>query len=137
MAKSRSTTPYPTIRRQSLGRPTDATGVKGVFQLLGSAYRIPQLGAVQKANAGRVHQRDRGFNLPTGIGNHPAQPCLGIVLGAPIITAFSLDDDGPTARFLDEDVGAATPYEDLACVLTSRVPTSAQQAQNLAQRDVQ
>ena len=54
-----------------------------------------------------------------------------------MIAAFSLNDDGPTTRFLNEDIGTTAAYEHLACLLTSRLPTSAQQAQHLAQSDVQ
>ena len=128
---------YPSLRRQAFGQTSGAACVERVFQPLRVTYRIAQHEAVERVDDGRVNQRDHRFYLATCTGDYAAQPCLGVILGARMIAAFSLNDDGPTARFLDEDVGATPSYEHVACLLASRLPTSAQHAQNLSQGDVQ
>ena len=85
----------------------------------------------------RVYKRNRGLDLSACVDHRAAKPGFGVVLGTRMTTAFSLYDDGPTARFLYEDVGTAAAFENLACLLASGIPTSAQQAQHLAQGDVQ
>ena len=85
----------------------------------------------------RVHKRNRRLNLPTGPGNRASQPCLCIVLGARMVASLSLNGNGPTARFFDEDVEATAPLEHLAGLLASRRPTAAQPVKHFAQGDVQ
>ena len=94
-------------------------GVKRVLEVLGTVYRIPQHRTVKRMEVWRVDKRNRCLNLSSCVGDRASQPCLGVVLGTRMTTAFSLDDDGPTARFLYEDVGTAAAFENLARLLAS------------------
>ena len=105
----------------------DAASVTG-YQVL---RRFPKQGestlSVRTAVTGTGYtdasgQRNRGHYLSACASYRAAKPRLGISLRTGMIATFSLDGNGPTARFLYENVRPTTLHERVTSLLASCPP---------------
>ena len=60
----------------------------------------------------------------------------GVLVSARVVAQFRLDDDGPAAGFLYQDVRPPAAFEHVACPFGLHGPTAAEAVEDLSQSDV-
>ena len=111
-------------------------GVEGVFERFGTPNCVSQFRTVESVQLGRIDEGYGGFYGQARVLDDAAKAFDGVLVSAGVIAQLRLDDHGPAAALLDQDIRSAAAFEHLACPFGPHGPTAAEAVEDLSQSDV-